>query len=138
MEDRGETTARSNDVKITFVSLRVQKGASLFLRFLLAVKFHADSLGLSPRSQSTVPWPAAAASSGDLWEMHILLPEPTPVESETLGARHSSNEILSFNKPSRGFQCVQNFASPSVEDSPWDWGRGGLRFHSALQVSESV
>lgn len=102
----------------------MQKGALLFLRFLLAVKFPTDSLGLSPCSQSTVPWPAASASPGDLLEMHILLPEPTPAESETLGVRHSSNEILSFNRPSRGFQCVQNFASPSVEDSPWDWRKG--------------
>lgn len=46
--------------------------------------------------------------------------------------------ILSFNKLSGEFWCVQKFENSLVEDSPWGWGRGSLRFLSALQMSESV
>ena len=78
MGGRGKTVKHISDVKIILVSLRV-KMVPVPFRFVLALELFIDSLGLGAGSQSVVPGPAAAASPGNLLQMHIHRPlDQTP------------------------------------------------------------
>jgi hypothetical protein len=93
--------------KFVFVSIEWKRYLCLFLELLLLLN---DMLRTSLGSQSVVLWSAASASLELVRNAHSFpFPHYEPIESETLGVRHSH---LNFNKPSKWLWYVWKFEKP--------------------------